>query len=53
MDDDLRTLPRSETKYGDRLVNVEDSDPVDCVLCDETSSSPETHEQHMQEVHDL
>lgn len=25
---------------------------VKCVLCDETSESPEEHEQHMAEVHD-
>jgi|APHM01.1.fsa_nt_gi hypothetical protein len=53
MDDDLRALPRSETKYGDRVRDIDHFDPVDCSLCDYTGTSPEDYDEHMQEVHDL
>lgn len=26
--------------------------PVECVLCDETSETPEAHESHMEEIHE-
>lgn len=28
-------------------------EPINCVLCDETSATVEKHEQHMNEGHDL
>lgn len=44
---DARARLMAEHPDGDE-VTVE----IPCVLCDETSDSPETHEQHMQDVHD-
>ncbi|SDL09808.1 hypothetical protein SAMN04515672_0167 [Natronorubrum texcoconense] len=28
------------------------SESIDCVLCDETSVTPEEHHEHMDEIHD-
>lgn len=32
---------------------IDDYIPVDCVLCDNSSETPEEHERHMKEVHGL
>jgi hypothetical protein len=51
MDDDLRATPASETKYGS--VDIDDSQPTDCVLCGFAGDSHEDYNEHMQEVHGL
>jgi hypothetical protein len=53
MDDDLRAIPRSETKYGDMVSRSDNDVRWQCAHCDETSTSREDHIEHMSEVHNL